>query len=99
MYFADVFAICDYTLHICATPPLPTRRRRRLAAAQRGARLHVNAPQITACPAKKTELLLGDALYHFIIILILAPFLQNCMNTLHVAIRCIFAEPVSVGPS
>ena len=65
MYFADVFAICDYTLHICATPPLPTRRRRRLAAAQRGARLHVNAPQITACPAKKNRPSHGCSLLSF----------------------------------
>ena len=58
MYFADVFAICDYTLHICATPPLPTNETTfgaAASAAHRGARLHVNAPQIAACPAKKSE--------------------------------------------
>ena len=41
------------------------RCRRDVAAARRGARLHVNAPQITACPAKKTELLLSETYRHF----------------------------------
>ena len=48
---------------------------------------------------KKTDLLMGVAYYLFTNVVLVAPFVQHIMNTLRVAIRFIFAEPVSVGPS
>ena len=96
MYFADVFAICDYTLHICATPPLLTRRRRRATRCEVACKRSANH---SVSGKKKTELLMGVAYHVFTNVVLVAPFVQRCMNTLHVAIRCIFAEPVSVGPS
>ena len=96
MYFADVFAICDYTLHMCATPTLPIDVGP--IDGQRGAMLHVTAPQITACPGEEKKPALGAAsirnpLGKYVMII------QYHMSTPQVSNRCVYSRPQSVGPS